>query len=203
LAVIIAAGFLFTPERRAVGDAPPVGVVAAQASIRPLGEVKATIDDLVKVVQQFSGGNQVAERRDHMLKIVRPRFDFREMSMRSLGEKWPTLSQQEQKEFTDVFSDLLASTYLKRIENIQAGMVQFKDENVRGSRAQVRTVVHYQDDVFPIEYRLLLEDGQWRVYDVIIENIGLVQNYRHEFAGIIRREKFTGLMQRLREKAVK
>jgi phospholipid transport system substrate-binding protein len=176
------------------------GAAEAAATPKPLSEVETTINQLVEVVQEFPGADQKVQRRQAMLKVIQPRFDFKEMSMRSLGDKWPTLTPEQQKEFVDAFSDLLAKTYLNRLERIEPGMVSYKGEKTRGNKAQVKTTVSYENDVFPLDYRLVYSDGQWKVYDVIIENIGLVQNYRHEFAGIIRKEKFDGLMRRLREK---
>jgi phospholipid transport system substrate-binding protein len=79
-------------------------------------------------------------------------------------------------------------------------MVKVESENIESSKAVVKTVVLSKGDTFPIDYKLMLENGQWRVYDVVIENIGLVANYRNEFSGIIRKDKFPGLMERLRKK---
>jgi phospholipid transport system substrate-binding protein len=122
------------------------------------------------------------------------------MSRRSLGANWNTITPAEQADFTTVFSELLARTYLSKIETVKPGMVKVESENIESSKAVVKTVVLSKGDTFPIDYKLMLENGQWRVYDVVIENIGLVANYRNEFSGIIRKDKFPGLMERLRKK---
>jgi phospholipid transport system substrate-binding protein len=122
------------------------------------------------------------------------------MARRSLGSNWNEISAAEQADFTTVFSELLARTYLSKIETVKRGMVKVESESVESSKAVVKTTVLSQGDTFPIDYKLMLENGQWRVYDVVIENIGLVANYRNEFSGIIRKEKFSGLMERLRKK---
>ena len=167
----------------------------------PLAEIKDTIDQILKVVAQYPGKENVAQRRAKLRDLINPRFDFREMSQRCLGAAWNDRTDQEREEFISVFSDLLARTYLSKIETVKPGMVDINSETVEAPKALVRTTVKNNNDTFPIDYKLLNEDGQWRVYDVIIENIGLVSNYRNEFAGIIRKEKFEGLMERLREKA--
>ena len=79
-------------------------------------------------------------------------------------------------------------------------MVKVESEQVEGPKAVVKTVVLSQGDTFPIDYKMMYRDNGWRVYDVVIENIGLVANYRNEFSGIIRKDKFSGLMEKLRAK---
>ena len=79
-------------------------------------------------------------------------------------------------------------------------MVEIKNTQVKDPKALVKTIVNYKGDTFPLDYRMLNRDGSWKVYDVVIENIGLVSNYRNEFAGIIRKKKFSGLMEMLKKK---
>lgn len=166
----------------------------------PLQEVKKTVAALVEVVEAYAGDANVEIRRVKLREVIEPRFDFEEMSARSLGANWNQITVDERQEFVKLFSDLLADTYLNRIENIRRDTVSFEGERIVPPNAIVRTMVTHRNDRFPIDYRLIVKNGQWQVYDVIIENIGLVANYRNEFAGIIRKEKMSGLLQRLREK---
>lgn len=166
----------------------------------PKAEMQSTLDSLVEVVQSHPGEEQLEDRRSKMREVIEPRFDFEEMSKRSLGAEWKSLSEPQRNEFVDLFSELLARTYLGRIENVEPGMVEIQDQKIRYPRALVRTSVDYKGDTFPIDYKLVNRGGGWQVYDVIIENIGLISNYRNEFAGIIRKEKFAGLLERLRAK---
>jgi phospholipid transport system substrate-binding protein len=167
----------------------------------PRSEMQQTLDKVVDVATEFRGDANKSKRRNELRKIISPKFDFKEMAMRALGTYWNEVSGEEQTEFVDVFSDLLAKTYLEKIETVERNMVKIESETIEAPKAIVRTSVTNKGDVFPINYKLLLRDGNWKVYDVIIENIGLVANYRTEFAGIIRKEKFSGLMKRLREKS--
>lgn len=176
------------------------GQAQAKSDITPFEEVKATIDLLVQAVGEFPGTENLQARRAKLRKIIEPRFDFREMAKRSLGTNWNQITTQEQEEFVAVFSDLLATTYLKRIENIRAETVKIESEKLSMPTSMVKTMVTHKGDKFPIDYKLVKRDS-WKVYDVVIENIGLVANYRNEFAGIIRKEQFPGLMRRLRNKA--
>jgi phospholipid transport system substrate-binding protein len=172
----------------------------------PRTEIKETLDKLVEVVEQFGGKERHSERQKKLREIIQPKFDFAEMSIRCLGNLWKEVNEQQKVEFREVFSELLARTYLSRIETIERGMVAIDGENIYPvasngeSRGLVRTIVTHKGDKFPIIYKVVYRDNQWRVYDVVIENVGLVANYRNEFSGIIRREGFPKLMERLREK---
>lgn len=177
----------------------PAGFAADQS---PRVEMQQTLDKVVEVAVSYQGDKLQTQRRSELRKIIAPKFDFDEMAMRALGAHWKEISPEQQEEYVRVFSDLLARTYLERIETVQRNMVKIDQERVEGSKALVRTTVTNKGDVFPIDYKLLNREGEWRVYDVIIENIGLVANYRAEFAGIIRKEKFEGLLKRLREKSL-
>lgn len=170
------------------------------AVVPPRQEVQSTVDDIVQAVAAYPGEDKAHERRSKLRSIIEPKFDFQEMAKRSLGAKWNDISSEQQDEFVRVFSDLLAKTYLNRIENVRSNMVKVDSELVRDSQAIVKTTVTDKGSTFPIDYKLLKKETAWRVYDVVIENIGLVANYRNEFSGIIRKEKFEGLLQRLKDK---
>lgn len=173
---------------------------AAGLKPSPLKAIESTVNEVVQTSESLPGDVNIAERREKLRAIIEPRFDFDEMSKRSLGAHWQRIDAEERQEFIRLFSDLLAQTYLGRIESVKPGMVKVESENVDFPRAVVKTTVTSKRDTFPIDYKMLSREGQWRVYDVVIENIGLVANYRNEFAGIIRREQFSGLLKRLREK---
>jgi phospholipid transport system substrate-binding protein len=167
----------------------------------PKAEIEKTINDIIKTVASTPDASVSPIRRQKLRELINPKFNFAEMSKRSLGPNWNEISPEEQKEFTEVFSELLARTYLSKIETVKPGMVKVESENVEPPKAVVKTTVISKGDTFPIDYKLMQKDGgQWQVYDVVIENIGLVANYRNEFSGIIRKDKFSGLMEKLRAK---
>ncbi|MCB0352399.1 MAG: ABC transporter substrate-binding protein [Bdellovibrionales bacterium] len=178
-----------------------VPFAGAEDLASPQLQMTQTIDELVRIVEANRGDEKTQERRQKMRAVITPHFDFDEMSKRSLGAKWKEINSQQRTEFVNLFSELLATTYLKRIENVENGMVDVKSEKIQAPRALVKTTVNYKGDIFPIDYKLLKGDSTWKVYDVIIENIGLVANYRNEFAGIIRKDGFEGFLDRLRKKA--
>jgi phospholipid transport system substrate-binding protein len=175
--------------------------VQAENTPSPRAEMENTINSIISIVAANPSDEVKTVRREKLRTLINPRFNFAEMSRRALGPNWNEITPEEQKDFVTVFSSLLARTYLSKIETVKAGMVTVVSENVEMPKAVVKTSVVSKGDTFPIDYKLLFEDGRWQVYDVVIENIGLVANYRNEFSGIIRKDKFTGLMTKLREKA--
>ena len=172
----------------------------SKSSALPMQIIKETVSSLIKINSEFEGEAKTTERRAKLRVLINPHFDFEEMARRSLGTYWNKITPEEQKEFIDVFSNLLAKTYLARIDTVTTNVVQFNTEKIDPPNALVKTTIEHKGDNFPIDYKMLNEDGVWRVYDVVIENIGLVANYRNEFAGIIRKEQFAGLMKRLKSK---
>jgi phospholipid transport system substrate-binding protein len=172
-------------------------------------DVKATIDQIIQIVSEHPGDENIKTRRLKLRQVINPRFDFEDMAKRSLGAHWNSISAEEQRDFVAIFSDLLARTYLSKIETVKPGMVKIEGEDGRSpgtganesQRSTVKTTVTTKGNAFPINYQLSNVNGEWKVYDVVIEQISLIANYRNEFAGIIRKEKFEGLMKRLRDKA--
>lgn len=167
------------------------------------GELEQTLAELVAVAEDFKGDEQKEVRREKMRAIIEPRFDFQEMAKRSLGSQWLKCNPAEKEKFVKVFSELLATTYLDKIDMIERDMVRISDHKVRANKSLIKTDVTYKGDTFGLDYKLLERSGEWKVYDVIIENIGLVANYRNEFSGIIRKEKFSGLLEMLEKKVAK
>jgi phospholipid transport system substrate-binding protein len=174
--------------------------VATPVMSSPKAEMQKTIDGIISIAAAHPEDAQKAVRREKLRTLINPKFNFSEMAKRSLGPNWNEITAEEQADFTNVFSELLARTYLSKIETVKPGMVEVKSEQVELPRAVVKTVVISKGDTFPIDYKLTYQNNSWQVYDVVIENIGLVANYRNEFSGIIRKEKFVGLMEKLRKK---
>ena len=179
--------------------------VVSPKNMTALEQVKKTIDEVIQIVEALPGDKNKTERRAKLRALLDQRFDFDEMSRRSLGPAWGARTPEEQAEFVKLFSELLARTYLSRVEEVRPGMVVFGNEPADaetgdGAKATVKTKIKSKGDTFPLDYKLMNQKSNWRVYDVIIENIGLISNYRNEFAGIIRKNEFSGLIKQLNEK---
>lgn len=175
--------------------------IAAEAETAAGKTVKAAVEEVQKTVADSQGKISDTELDAKLREIIEPVFDFREMSRRSLGANWKKASEAQQKEFVELFSDLLAKNYLKKIrENAVDSGLEFAGEKTKGKKAMVKTTVLYNGDTASINYRLREQSGAWKVYDVVIENIGLVSNYRSEFAGIVKKSGVSGLITKLKEK---
>lgn len=131
-------------------------------------------------------------------------FDFGEFSSRTVGPRWKTFSDEMKKKFSDAFANLLFNTYLNRITGYNGEVVDYTGEMASpdGKRVEIRTVITMKDGKkTPVNYRMLYKDGGWRVYDVIIENISLVQNYRTQFSDILNTASPEQLIGRINAKA--
>lgn len=195
--------FIFKPLF--VFSAPLFSVLLlAVPSVQAQSAPGKTISDTVKALQDAvtsNDGKSDAEIDAILRKILAPVFDFAEMARSSLGSNWSSGSADQQKEFVDLFSELLARTYLKRIkDNVKDADYHLLKEQPNGEHALVKTTVIDKGDKITIDYRMLLKDGSWQVYDVVIENVGLVTNFRTEYGAIVRKEGFDGLLKRLRDK---
>ena len=175
----------------ALAEREPEGVAAKL--------VVSTIDEVRNTVKASSGEDQDA-LTGKLEKIIFPVFNFEDMSRSCLGKNWKKGNKEQQKEFVDLFSKLLSRTYLNRIREIDKSTVEFAGEKVKGERAIVKTLVTKDGQTYPISYRMRNYQSSWQVYDVVIENISLVSNYREDFSSIVRKKEFTGLLEMLREK---
>jgi phospholipid transport system substrate-binding protein len=145
--------------------------------------------------------SQGEARRQKVKRIVDPYFDYQEMAKRSLGPAWGKLSAGQRQEFVQIFSQLLEASYSDKIEKYaQRVKIDYTGEILEGEYAEVRTVVVKANDRIPLNYRLMNEGGTWKVYDVIIEGVSLVSNYRSQFSRIIHESGYAELVKRLKTK---
>jgi phospholipid transport system substrate-binding protein len=169
-----------------------------QAGPSPREQVQQTIDQVLEVLRNKAITGQ--PRRETLTRLIRARFDFTIMSQRTLGKYWKEASAQEQARFVALFSDLLEASYIGRIEAYSDETVSYLAERVEGDMAEVDTTIRSGNIDIPINYRLVLEHGQWFVYDVIIEEVSLIKNYRNSYGEIVRKEGYAGLFVRMEEK---
>lgn len=169
----------------------------------PTTQVKMTIDRVLETLRdsELNQPSKSAERRKALRQIVGERFDFEEMSRRALALHWRNRTPQERKEFVSLFSDLLERSYVNKVESYTDEKVLYTEETVDGEYAVVKTKIVTKRNVeVPIDYRLLARNGVWKVYDVVIEGVSLVNNYRNQFNRIIRSESYGELVKRLKDK---
>jgi phospholipid transport system substrate-binding protein len=141
------------------------------------------------------------ERRQMVKRIVDPYFDYREMAKRTLGPVWRRLNAGQRDEFVRLFAELLEASYSDKIEKYAKNVkIDYTSEILTGDYAEVRTVLTWPNDRIPLNYRLLREDDTWKVYDVVIEGVSLVSNYRSQFRRIIHQSSYAELVRRLQTK---
>lgn len=168
------------------------------SAVSPTEQVKSTVDQVIDVLRNSPAEGDA--RRAILSRLIRARFDFTIMSQRTLGPYWRQASAEEKKEFVQLYSDLLEASYIGRIEAYTNETVSYDSEQIEGNRAVVETVIHSGNTNIPIDYRMVQQKDGWFVYDVIVEDISLIRNYRSSYGEIVRREGFTGLFERMREK---
>jgi phospholipid transport system substrate-binding protein len=166
---------------------------------QPIAVVKHVIEKALDVLSNPAYSKD--QRRQIVKGIVDPHFDYREMARLSLGPTWYKISAGQKDEFVRLFADLLEASYSDKIEKYaQRVKIDYVGEIPMGNRSEVRTVVVKPNDRIPLNYRLLNEDGTWKVYDVVIEGVSLVSNYRSQFRRIIHRSSYAELVRRLQVK---
>lgn len=169
----------------------------------PTDQVRNRVDRVIKILEdpQFKLEARAAERRAAIRTIAGELFDFREISQRSLARHWQQRSPAEREEFSRLFGDLLELSYVSKIELYSGEKIQYLGEMLDGEHATVRTrIVTKQGTEIPVDYRLLRQGDQWRAYDVLIEGVSLVGNYRTQFNSVIRRSSYDGLVKALRSR---
>jgi phospholipid transport system substrate-binding protein len=131
-------------------------------------------------------------------------FDFTELSRRSLGQNWEKFSADQQKEFLRLYKSLLEETYSEKITAYTDEKVVFKKEtNLSEKTVEVQTVILTKNSEVPIYYRLMERNQDWKVYDVVIEGVSLVSNYRTQFREILASKTPEALLEILRNKVGK
>jgi phospholipid transport system substrate-binding protein len=173
------------------------------AALTPTETVKSRVDQALQSLSQTAnpGAEASERRRADIRRAADTLFDFPDMSRRALGRHWTDRTPAEREEFTRLFTDLIARTYIGKIDRYAGESIAYVGERVDGDEASVRSqVVTAKGSQIPVEYRLHRANDTWSAYDVLIENVSLVGTYRSQFDRIIKAESFADLLRRLREK---
>ena len=182
----------------AVGLALVLHVSHAEAG-PPTDQLKQHVDEVIRVLDDPTLQAQPAQRHAAIRKIAENIFDYPNTARRALGPHWSARTPEERKEFVTLFADLLDRAYLSRIDLYQGEKVRYTSEAVDGNEAMVKTtLLTPRGTSIPVDYRMHLVDGRWLVYDVIIEGVSLVSNYRQQFNKVIVTESYPVLVQKMR-----
>jgi phospholipid transport system substrate-binding protein len=181
-----------------MADAQP-GPAAGRSG--PLSVVNSSVSRVLTIVRlQPADATESGKRRAEIRQAAVELFDFDEMSRRLLGQRWTDASPEEQRDFVVLFTDLLERAYLNTLGNYRLATITFQGETINGSYAQVQSRMASGKSEVAIEYRLLEQDGRWAVYDVAVDGVSLISNYRSQFSSILKRMSFAQLLDRLRNR---
>jgi len=184
-AVVITGIFLATPAFAGVTD-----------------DVRNAVEELFRIVADKDLKMHDQQRRVVLKKVINNIFDYSEMSKRTLGRHWNQRTTTERTQFTELFASLLDNSYISKIESYNNEKIVYVRETIDGDHAEIKSkVVTEKRDEYTLDYRLLNENGKWMVYDIVIEGVSMVSNYRTQFNRIISNNGYSELVKKLQTKS--
>jgi phospholipid transport system substrate-binding protein len=177
------------------------GAPALARAGAPTEQLRTSVEKIVKVLEDpaLRSEARAKERRAAIRREAEAAFDFGETARRALGRHWQGLRESDRAEFTGLFTDLIERAYISKIERYSGEKIAFAGEAVEGSLATVRTrFVTRQGTEIPVDYRMQQRGDRWLVYDVSVEGVSLVNNYRTQFDKIIQTSSYSELVRRLK-----
>ena len=180
------------------------GLATPSLAGEPTDHIRKTTDKIITILSDPALKNEVQTRRKMLRNTLSERFDWEEMARLSLAGHWQGLTDEEKKEFVPLFTDLLERTYMNRLENYSGDKVTYDAERVKGNYSLVKVTIFTDKQVeIPVVYKMKKKGPEWTIYDVSIEGVSLVNNYRQQFDSIILSSSYQGLVEKLKEKVVK
>lgn len=177
-----------------------LGSVQVFAESQITADVRGTIDQVLEIVTDENLKKDPVLRRKKLREVIGLRFNYKQMVMRSLAKNYKDRSEKEREEFTLLFKKLLENSYASKIENYKDETINYVGEKVKGKYAMVRTQIVRKDGVIDVDYKMLKDNGQWLVYDFVIEGVSLIRNYKSQFSKIISTESYAALVSKLSKK---
>ena len=183
---------------------PVVLAAASPESESPTEAVRSTITRVISILEDpaLKDPAKLMPRRRMLEEVIAGRFDYAEMSKRALATYWAPLSEAQRGEFVEVFKNFLSDRYAEKIEGYSGEQVRYLSERIEGTYAEVRTGLQSEKTTIPMDYRLFLKEGRWHAYDIIVDGVSLVKNYRSQFQKIIRESSYHELVKKLRERTL-
>lgn len=174
----------------------PLSAPAQQRLSTPLAVVTATVDRVIEILKDADSTETVKKRQ--VRATINEHFDYTAMANRVLATNWRKASKPQRARFTNLFRQLLSNTYWRKISGYTNETVEYLGERKRSEAlATVNTLIKTATVAIPVDYKLYLKDGRWMAYDVVIEQVSLVRNYRSSFQDIVRSDGIDGLISQL------
>ena len=181
--------------------------VAAPGPLRaetggPTQELKKAVDQVLAIMvdESITGPGAMKKKLDKAWEVINLYFADEEMTRRVMAKHWKDRSVEEKKEMVHLFSELLRRSYLSRLELFEGQEIIYDKERIEGDTAKVDSHFEYHGERIPLGYSLLTKDGKWMLYDMVIDGVSLIANYRRQFSKIIAKEGYEGLVKRLKTK---
>jgi phospholipid transport system substrate-binding protein len=183
-------------------------VPAAEAPTEPMAALRGPIDKVVSILKdpELKGPEKQDEQRQAIVDVVEKIFDFEKISKLALGRFRRTFNDQQMERYTELFTDLLIETYLNQVQKeFQNEEVTYLEQMYHPSdseRAMVKTLILRKNTEVPVDYSMYSADGSWRIYDVKVEGVSLVKNYRTQFEKILLQKSPDALIEKLEKKGI-
>jgi len=158
----------------------------------PQARVEEMVNSVLGVLQQTEMSE--ADKKTAVSGTVQEYLNVESISRRTLGTYWNEATEEQRQQFSTLFIRILEGTYLNRMEGYSGGKVKYLKQRVKGNKAIVDTLVISKELEIPVQYKMIYEDGNWQIFDLVLEGISLVRNYRSSYGEIIRRSGYDGLL---------
>ncbi len=158
----------------------------------PQARVEEMVNSVLGVLQQTEMSE--ADKKAAVSGTVQEYLNVESISRRTLGTYWNEATEEQRQQFSTLFIRILEGTYLNRMEGYSGGKVKYLKQRVKGNKAIVDTLVISKELEIPVQYKMIYEDGNWQIFDLVLEGISLVRNYRSSYGEIIRRSGYDGLL---------
>lgn len=170
----------------------------------PTEAVRGTVSRVISILEDpaLKDPAKLIPRRRMLEEVIAGRFDYAEMSKRALATYWTPLTETQRTEFVELFKRFLSDRYAEKIEGYSGEQVGYLSERIEETYAEVRTELRSDKTDIPMDYRLILKEGRWHAYDIIVDGVSLVKNYRSQFQKMIRESSYQELVNKLRDRTL-
>ena len=175
----------------------PQQIMASQTAITH--DLKQTINQVMEILQDEKLKTDPDARRKVLRETIAKRFNYKQMAVRALAKNWGPRSADERQEFTQLFRELLERSYANKIETFGGGEIRYLDEIIKGKYAMIKTKVPQHGKYVSLDYKLILENGDWKVYDFVVNGVSMIRNYRSQFSKTLQEKSFKELMENLEQ----
>jgi phospholipid transport system substrate-binding protein len=176
-------------------------IVDRAGAATPREQIQSSVEKVIAILKDPNLKAKKDERIEQLRQVIFPKFDFTEMAKRSLGADWQRRNPEEQREFVKLFTELIESSYVSNLDSYNGEKVIFTGDKQDGEYAQVDTkITSNKGEESTVSYKLRQSGSDWKIYDVVIENISIVNNYRSQFNRVIARSSFGDLLRQMKDK---